>query len=161
MKTEHLAMYRPIAAGLLMKYEDNEAVAAAHELMDGIMRWHGKDGDGASAGRACRPMLDRLLVCGATPRTALIELAALCFFWAEETGFPSPAETEMHLAQRLLLHVPRTGNRKNRWRRQVIAALGNRLRTDVMPLFPQMWAHYKQAENRHVALTKQLRTFAP
>ncbi len=158
--SNELNYYRPIARGLLHKYESDPAIAAGHSLMRSILDGYGADCEAATPGRLVRPYLDGLVSAGGTPRSSLIELLALCMWWQCEELMPSAAEMDMALTKRLLQHK-RYGMPHNHLRRRVIASLGYKLRCELVPLLFQIGEHWKRSLVAHEKQRKATLTFAP
>ena len=137
--SRELNYYRPIARGLLHKYETEDAIRAIHGLMQSILTGYGADCEHATAGRKARPYLDGLVGAGATARSSLIELLALSLWWKCEELMPSGAEMDMALAKRLLQHK-RYGMPHNHLRRKVVASLGYKVRMEIVPTLFQVHA---------------------
>jgi len=151
VKHHELDKYRMIVEPLFFKYEAHPAIVAAHGLMKDILENYGVDCDHATVGRKARPFLDRLLQIGATPRSALIECAALAFYWRMEFRDVSAAQMDMAYAHRLLLHKSSgtRGNNRTAWTRRVVGGLGYRIRGDLGALFFQMHSVYAKAADAH------------
>lgn len=155
-----LDLYRPQVATMLNRWATDPAIVAGLELMEDILQNHGRDSDAATVGRRARPYLDRLMQAGGDARSSLIEMVSLAFYWSTHGGgWPSPAEQDMAFATRLLLHK-RTGQRKNAWRRRVIAALGGRIRSDLSRLLVDMYVVWKRTEDTRAARRKTAAGFA-
>jgi hypothetical protein len=163
VKAHDLDIYRPLVATMLNRYADDPAIVAGLKLMEDILATYGQDADHATVGRRCRPYLDKLLVMGATVRTAFIECAAVNFMWEITEAKPTSAEMDMALATRLLLHK-RTWNQgmgRSNWSRAVIGGLGYRIRCDLGTLFLQMAKHCVKQDMAHRSAQRTARDFAP
>jgi hypothetical protein len=162
VRSSELKYYRPIARGLMHKYENDPAIAAGHTLMNSILTGYGADCEAATPGRKMRPHLDNLVNAGATARSSLVELLALAMWWKCEERMPSAVEMDSQMVSRLLQHKRGGGQRSNGvLRRQVIASLGYRLRCDLCPLLFQICAHWSKSLAAHEVQRKATLTFSP
>jgi hypothetical protein len=143
------------------KHEANAAVVAAHGRMRDILDNYGRDCDHATVGRKARPFLDTLLSHGATPRSCLVECAAVSFRWSMEERAVTAAQMEMQLATRLLLSksAGSRGNNRTSWSRRIIGGLGHQLRCEFCTLFPQMHRVWKTDEDKRDEQLKVMRSF--
>jgi hypothetical protein len=160
IRSEELKYYRPIARGLLHKYESEPAIKAIHSLMKSILDGYGADCEMATAGRLARPYLDGLVSAGGTPRSSLIELLALCLWWRCEGIGTTAAEEDMALAKRLLQHK-RYGMNHGLLRRRVVASLGYNIRMQIVPTLYQMHAFWERSLAAHDEQIKVARSFNP
>ena len=157
VKYADLNAFRPEVATLLNRWATHEAIIAGLELMHELLHFHGIDNDRATTGRRARPYLDKVIRAGGDARSCLIEVASLAFYYQSRNDWPDEAVQEMAFATRLLLSQPKAANAKNSWPRKVIAALGNRIITDLRPLTVQMWVVYKRSQDQ---LTERRKTAA-
>jgi hypothetical protein len=163
LKDHELAPYRLITEALFHKHEAHPAIVAAHERMQDILDNYGRDSAMATVGRKARPFLDTLLSHGATPRSCLVECAAVSFRWSMEERAVTTAQMEMQLASRLLLSksTGTRGNNRTAWTRRIIGSLGYQLRCEFCTLFLQMHRVWKADEDKRDEQLKAMRTFTP
>jgi hypothetical protein len=160
IRSNELNYYRPIARGLLHKYESEPAIKAIHSLMHSILTGYGADSEYATPGRKVRPYLDGLVSAGGTARSSLIELLALAIWWKCEGVMPSAAEMDVQLAKRLLQHK-RYQMSHAKHARKTIASLGYHLRADLVPTLWQIHGFWERSLKAHDEQMKVARSFNP